>query len=354
MVARFRDAPITKDQLDRQDLQGPKYRAMIHDGELYLLSEGGLTGDPPHRGLATLHAINRALVAIPPDDRAKLPNCEFIAFLQDHTTMYGQDKEPSPVSWAYTKQNTDIYENVWLMPDFGFYDWAEAMIGSFNQARRSIREVEASIPNFQDKIPKIHWRGSPFFNGRLRDPFVEITTNQSWAEVATFNQFDKGNINSEIHPISDFCRYQFVAHMSGGSWSGSGKYTHLCHSVFISHSIEWTEIYHGALESEGRDQNWVQAKDGWVDLEEIINDLIADPEKAQRIADNSVRTLRDRYLTPAAEACYWRQLIRGYGEVSFRPEFYEPNGGWRGVPFESVALTKKFKWRAYEWTGNEC
>ena len=349
MVARFKDHKITEYQLDSQDLEGPKYRIMIYDGELYLLSEGGLIGDPPHRGLATLHAINRALNAIPPNDRARLPNIEFIGFLQDHTTMYGHDQDPSPVSWAYTKRDDPLYDNVWLMPDFGFYDWPEAMIGSWNQARRSIQHVESSITSFGDKIPKVFWRGSTFFNPRLRDSFVETTANQTWADVATFNQFDPATIKKDMQPISDYCRYQFVAHMSGGSWSGSGKYAHLCHSVFISHKIEWAEIYHGALENEGPGQNWIQAQDGWVDLENLIQNLLAHPEKAKTIADNSVRTLRDRYLTPAAEACYWRRLIKGYGSVSFEPKFYNADGEWRGVPFESVALTRKLKWEAYEW-----
>lgn len=34
------------------------------------------------------------------------------------------------------------------------------------------------------------------------------------------------------------------------------------------------------------------------------------------IAGNSLRTFRERYLTRAAGACYWRRLIRGWAEVS--------------------------------------
>jgi len=68
---------------------------------------------------------------------------------------------------------------------------------------------------------------------------------------------------------------------------------------------------------------------------------LSHPEEAQRIADNSVRTFRERYLTPAAEACYWRALIRGWGSISFESELYEPNGEGgrkqRGDRFESYA-----------------
>ena len=44
-------------------------------------------------------------------------------------------------------------------------------------------------------------------------------------------------------------------------------------------------------------------------------DLLDNPARARAIADNSVRTFRERYLTPAAEACYWRALFNGYGSV---------------------------------------
>ena len=53
-------------------------------------------------------------------------------------------------------------------------------------------------------------------------------------------------------------------------------------------------------------------------MEELLNN----PSKSEQIADNSARTFRDRYLTPAAQACYWRQLIRTWATVSFEPELF--------------------------------
>jgi hypothetical protein len=57
-----------------------------------------------------------------------------------------------------------------------------------------------------------------------------------------------------------------------------------------------------------------------------MTDLLAHPDKVKRIADNSVKTFRERYLTPAAEACYWRQLVRAYAEVAFVPRRDEGRG----------------------------
>ena len=74
----------------------------------------------------------------------------------------------------------------------------------------------------------------------------------------------------------------------------------------------------------------------------------AHQDEAQRIADNSVATFRDRYSTLASEACYWRELVRQYSTVAFVPEPFEKvktefptgSGNWieeerlRGLPLE--------------------
>ena len=98
----------------------------------------------------------------------------------------------------------------------------------------------------------------------------------------------------------------FVADVKGESWRGGAKYKHNCYSVFVSHKPAWREVYTGAMVDSGPAQNWVFVRDDWSNLEETLQGLLADSAKAKKIADNSVRTLRDRYLTPAAEACYWR------------------------------------------------
>lgn len=102
--------------------------------------------------------------------------------------------------------------------------------------------------------------------------------------------------------------------------------------------------------ASGPDQNYVKVKRDFSDLEEKMQDLIANDREAQRIANNNVKTFRERYLTPAAEACYWRSLIRGWGAVSFEPEFWTTKDGkptWRGVPWESYALERRLEWKPY-------
>ena len=112
------------------------------------------------------------------------------------------------------------------------------------------------------------------------------------------------------------------------------------------HRRTWLEHYHPLLVSSGPDQNFVQVLQNWIDLEEKIENLQADEVKAQRIADNSAAVFRDRYLTPAAQVCYWRRLFKGWAEVSFEPDLHhqDGSGNWkrRGTPYETFMWVKIF------------
>jgi len=324
--------PITRASLGTRGLENQRnlLRAMIHTGSLYVLPEKNDLGT---RTRATLLALHRALTAYP--DRASLPNVEFVISEQDPGPFDG------PV-WGNTKKFQPDFDDVWLMPEFGYYSWPETKAGAYSEIRRGIAEVEDQLP-FEEKTRKLLWRGAPM-NPR-REAFLEATNDKPWADVHPLVWADKEDLARHRLTIPEHCRYAFVAHMSGLSWSGQGKYMHNCRSVFITHHLEWLEIYSDALVASGPDQNYVQAEDDWSDLASIMHDLLEHPDKAKRIADNSARELRDRYMVPGAEACYWRALIRGYAEVSFEPAFYEQdNRTWRGVPVESFMLMGTTTW----------
>jgi hypothetical protein len=81
-------------------------------------------------------------------------------------------------------------------------------------------------------------------------------------------------------------------------------------------------------------------------LESTILTLLMNPPEAKRIADNSVKTFRERYLTPAAEACYWRKLIKAWRAVSFEPELYEMVQV-SAEPAKTVRRTRGIRWESY-------
>jgi hypothetical protein len=103
---------------------------------------------------------------------------------------------------------------------------------------------------------------------------------------------------------------------------------------------KWIEPHHSLLVSAGPNQNFLEVEEDFSDLEPKVLELLNDQERSERIAQNSVDTFRDRYLTPVAQACYWRQLISGWAEVSFIPDKSVTVGAGsgllsRGVPFET-------------------
>ena len=221
--------------------------------------------------------------------------------------------------WVYTKTVESETENLWLMPDFGLHDWPEAMIGSYTKSRRDMRVIEEEVP-WEQKTPKFIWRGIILPPYQSRRDLLHVAQDEAWSDVAEEVINTPG---SHVIPMADFCRWMFVGDVKGASWSGGAKYKHNCHSIIVSHRLAWREIYTGAIVDSGPEQNWVSVLDDWSNLEETLQVLVANPAKAKMIADNSVITLRDRYLTPAAETCYWRRLIQGYASVSFEPDFFE-------------------------------
>lgn len=65
-------------------------------------------------------------------------------------------------------------------------------------------------------------------------------------------------------------------------------------------------------------------------------------DEAERIAEESRRTFRDRYLTPAAEACYIRRMIYEYAKAqNFEPQLY------KNVTEEDGTVTEKM--RGFSW-----
>lgn len=161
-------------------------------------------------------------------------------------------------------------------------------------------------------------------NNPVRHALLEVSRDREWADVQTMNS------ETRMH-MAEFCAYQFPIHTEGNTWSGRLRYLQNCNSVSIIHDLNYMAHYYDLLEPEGPNQNYIHVESNWSDLEEKIQWYRDNPLDAQRVANNSVNTFRDRYLTPAAEACYWRRMIRNWAEVqNFEPEAYEYARGERG------------------------
>ena len=277
--------------------------------------------------VATLSSIFRSMTAIP--DRRDLPNIEFAFTIEDMAD------EPGHPLWVLTRRAQD--QQVWLMPDFGFWSWNVQGIGPYTQVVSEIKEREVDS-HWEQKQKKLVWRGKPSFSPKLRRALLDVARGKSWADVRALRWQDTESMSHDFISSVDQCQYMFIAHVEGRSYSASLKYRQACHSVVIAHKLQWIQHHHYLMVSNGTQQNFVEVERDFSDLDRTMTFLIENPQEAKRIADNNIKTFRERYLTPAAEACYWRELIRGWGEVSFRPELYEVVDGKtraRGLRVES-------------------
>ncbi|KAK7715477.1 hypothetical protein SLS57_006864 [Botryosphaeria dothidea] len=225
--------------------------------------------------------------------------------------------------------------NTWVVPDFDGWAFPNVNLRSYISFRERLQFVE--IP-FEEKDSRPVWRGA--MNNKVRTALMNVGRDQGWADVKEMNSQTRLN-------MVDFCRYKFPIHTEGNTWSGRLRYLQNCDSVTVIHQpLEHQAHFYDLLIAEGPDQNFLSVRNDFSDLQEKAQYYLSHPEAAARIVNNSVATFRDRYLTPAAEACYWRRLIRAWAEVqAFSPTAYsnarQPDGtAWmkqRGVDWEIFA-----------------
>lgn len=71
--------------------------------------------------------------------------------------------------------------------------------------------------------------------------------------------------------------------------------------------MKWIQHFHAALNPDGSSANQniveMKIKNSWSELPSIMEDLISDPVKSQRIANNAVRTMRGRLVLSLTLLC---------------------------------------------------
>ncbi|KAL2062734.1 hypothetical protein VTL71DRAFT_5806 [Oculimacula yallundae] len=325
---------VTLKEIDDMPHGNGYLRVMIYDQQIYLINaSSGINS----RGEASLSALHRAVLTSP----EPLPNIEF-------TMMVDDLAESANPRWTYSRKKS--MTSLWLMPDFGYWSWPEPKIGAYSEVQMKAEQMDAKVPWMQ-KIDKLLWRGASL-KLLVREQLVNATRGKPWADVKMLVWDDdaKGKTSDAVS-MDGHCMYKFVAHTEGVSYSARLQNLQNCRSVIVAHKLSWLQHHHHLMVSSGPNQNFVEVAKDFSDLEKTMEGLLSGEGKnlkAEQIAENNVKTFRERYLTPAAEACYWRQLIRGWATVSFEPEFYKESTGektqWRGVPIESYLLMRRIEW----------
>jgi protein glucosyltransferase len=143
------------------------------------------------RVMATLSLIHRALISSPANE--PVPNIEFPISYDDMPT-----RSTAGVSWGFTRRKDE--ENVWLIPDYGYWSWWAIGIPSFKSVWRQMQALEANL-TWQQKIPRAVWRGTTHYNPAIRDRLVEIAKDTGWGDVKviTHGEDDDDFLSLDAH-----------------------------------------------------------------------------------------------------------------------------------------------------------
>lgn len=296
----------------------PHARFVIYNNRLYIkyLKNAGFT-----RTEAAAALLHQAVSL----SREKLPNVEFCVGMHDWGSKgkFSLDRRPEQ-------------EDLWLMPDYGYWSWPEH-VGMYNEMRQKLAKVDNEV-GWKGKKDLLFWRGSMRVGTSDREGLMETAKGYPWNEMKEIVWGDptKGPISMEDH-----CRYKFHAYPEGNTYSGRVRYLQNCAVVIVTHEQRWIQHYTHLWNGEWGhpDQNivyvpkpldddpekgilvHVQDSDkmvrnrAWERLPEVMDKLLKDDAMAQRIANNVLKTFRDRYVTPATAPCYWREAIRAFASV---------------------------------------
>jgi hypothetical protein len=270
------------------------------------------------------------------------------------------------------------------MPHFSFWAWPNPFVGSFSRAAAAIETIEYSLPFF-DKKGQAVWRGTEAYNPphypHLREDLLKAGKGKYWADIqalrwengdgkdtVTDKTLSNKTVSNSIMP-EDFCKYKYVIHTEGVTYSGRLQLLQLCGSVLLTPPIAWMQhtthlvkpIWSSDLLRDrpaSRKSTWKPTEDmqrawptrftpeegnaifvapDWSDLEDTVKWLEDHGDVAEGIASRQRDIFaRQGYLSPAAEACYWRALIRAWTTVvTIDAGEWE---GWDEVSWEVFAL----------------
>ncbi|KAI9694339.1 MAG: hypothetical protein M1820_008987 [Bogoriella megaspora] len=324
---------------------------------------------------STLSQLYRAVSTSP----ELLPDTYFSLNIHDN---------PQANSWVYSRPTSpqpDWQRNYWVMPPFSLWTWTSPFLGTMDDVLSRIQNVESSFHSFSDKRDQAVWRGTPGVNPvsniRLRQNLISLAEDKGWADVAELSYPRPGESGTGLR-MEDHCRYKYIIYTEGVTYSGRLPYHQACASILItppllhhtystthirplfsstldlksanfsngqSEKKKWAPNYSGPDESWPRsyppgEANAIFVAHDWSDLEAVIQWLRDHADVAAGIANRQRDSVvHGGYLSQAAEACYWRALIRGWASVA-DVEIGNAEGQWNaseGIRFEQYLVRGK-------------
>ena len=296
---------------------------LIKHGQIFIRAQ---EKDWQSRVRSTLQLLAEAYGGANEDEKALIEGTELVISTADFDGF--TDPNSRGAGWVLDKRVGDT-QGQYLFPDFSFASWPEAGIPSYREFRRQAAAINAEVP-WSSKSNRAFWRGDALLGKGIkpRDSLLSVATGpgtEAWSDVKRTSFWESGPDIGAIVSPADHCRHKFLIHSEGVAYSGRSKFILSCASTVILHKLEWQQHFHPALISDASaDQNIVQLQGDYFETLPSTMQSLLDQEKvtfpgmpttAERIASNAKRTLTDRYLTPAATACYIRAALISYSGV---------------------------------------
>ncbi|KAI8219898.1 hypothetical protein K4K57_011938 [Colletotrichum sp. SAR 10_99] len=260
--------------------------------------------------------------------------------------------------------------------------WRERQRAALHQIHRAILTSPTRLP---DTVFNLYIQDTPV--SKSWQELLKIAKDAKWADVQALEWTNQGEDATNALNIEEFCRYKYIIHTEGVSYSGRLQFHQLCESVILSPPIEWMQhttylvkpVYSSTLlgseeantvereksqkQQQGRypskraqetwpatfrpeEANMVFVNPDWSDLEATISWLENHADVAHGIAKRQRDLFAGRgYLSPAAEVCYWRALIRGWSRVVHADDTVWENS--KVTPWEELSVrTEKVQQRS--------
>ena len=154
----------------------------------------------------------------------------------------------------------------------------------------------------------------------LREKFPLVTRDRPWSDVKEINWHNNQSMSEDLLSMDHHCKYKFVAHTRGEIPTRDASTCKTCRSVIVAHTMDWIQHYQHLMVPSGPEKYCVRVRREFSDLDQKMRYLVDNPSAAQNIADKSVETFRERYLTSAAEALLLAKPHQGVGEHQLRAQ----------------------------------
>lgn len=167
---------------------------------------------------------------------------------------------------------------------------------------------------WQARISQLFMRAAAIGQTReaLRDAPKEVFENPLW----NVRMIDWGGDKASFVSVLDHCKYRYLLHTAGNTYSGRMKYLPFCGSAIVMPESPWQEFWYGMLE-HGKTVYRTPAVNSWQDTKIALGAaeaLAKDDALAQTIAQGA-HDLAVNVLTTRNIELFMLALLRRYAEL---------------------------------------